>query len=257
MVAQEADENTFKLAIKAATAGADLLADRWQKPQTALAEMDHDIKLAADREAESAILAVLDESPWPRLAEESGVQGDCTAKDALYWVVDPLDGTINFSRGIPFCCVSVALCRGDTPLLGVICDFIHQETFSGWVGRGAWCNGKPIGVSAAQTARRGLLGMGHPLGFEYDTAGLAAIYADQRRFSKVRQIGSAALLLAWVASGRIDAYLEDDIMFWDIAAGAALVKAAGGWVAMVPSIRGGWARKIRAAASPAVWETTA
>lgn len=237
----------------AAAAGAKVLRGMWRGAQTTLAETAHDVKLQADRDAEAAILAVLGETPWPRLAEESGAHGAVGREDTPYWVVDPLDGTVNFNRGIPFCSVSVALCLGNRPLLGVVCDFLHDEVFSGAPGHGAWHNGRPMRVSGLRETGRAMLGFGMPLNREYDQAEVIGFHETVGRFRRGRQLGSAALLLAWVACGRMDAYLEDDIMFWDIAAGMALVEAAGGWMDVQPTATLPWARKIRAASHRDIW----
>ena len=237
----------------AATAGAKVLRGLWRGTQTTLAETGRDIKLQADRDSEAAIFAVLDGTPWPRLAEESGEHGAVAQGDTPYWVVDPLDGTVNFSRGIPFCSISVALCAGDRPLLGVVQDFIHDETYSCAIGLGAKLNGQPMRVSELCTAEKAMVGFGMPLNREYDAVEVMAFHKTISRFRRGRQIGSAALLLAWVACGRLDAYFIDDIMLWDIAAGMALVESAGGWVDVQPSPTKPWARKILAASHKDIW----
>ncbi len=243
----------LSVAEAAAAAGAQVLRGLWRGTQTTLAETGRDIKLQADRDSEAVILAVLDSTPWPRLAEESGEHGTVAQGDTPYWVVDPLDGTVNFSRGIPFCSVSVALCIGDQPLLGVVTDFIHDETFSGASGVGARLNGQPMRVSGLSKPEKAMVGFGMPLNRDYDDAEVLAFHRTMSRFRRGRQIGSAALLLAWVACGRLDAYFIDDIMFWDIAAGMALVEAAGGWVDVQDSPTKPWARRIRAASHKGIW----
>jgi myo-inositol-1(or 4)-monophosphatase len=244
-------EKELDLAKRAARdAGARLrvaIADK----QTVLMEDVKDIKLQADRDAEARILDMLRESPYPVLAEDSGEHG-ALAGDEPFWVVDPLDGTLNFSRGLPICCVSIALSVGDAPFLGVIYDFNRDELFSGVVGEGAWLNDAPMRVSDISEAMRGTLSGGFPVGFDYDEAGMASFLAILRRFRKLRLLGSAALSLAYVASGRIDAYFEDDIMYWDIAAGVALVKAAGGHAYMKPSCAK-WSRWVRCASRVELW----
>jgi myo-inositol-1(or 4)-monophosphatase len=246
-------EAALFVAQAAAAAGAAVLRGLWRGAQTTLAEKGRDIKLQADRDAEAAILAVLDATPWPRLAEESGEHGAVAQGDTPYWVVDPLDGTVNFSRGIPFCSVSLALCVGDRPLLGVVTDFVHDETFSGAPGHGARLNGRPMRVSELCDAGKALVGFGMPLNRDYGESETLEFHRTMNRFRRGRQLGSAALLLAWVACGRLDAYFIDDIMFWDIAAGMALVEAAGGWVEAQPSPTMPWARKIRVASHKSIW----
>jgi len=248
-------EAALSVAETAAAAGARVLRGLWRGTQTTLAEVGRDIKLQADRDSEAAILAVLDSTPWPRLAEESGEHGAVAQGDTPYWVVDPLDGTVNFSRGIPFCSVSVALCIGDRPLLGVVTDFIQDETFSGAPGCGARLNGQPIHVSGLRSPEKAMVGFGMPLNRDYTDTETLAFHRTMSRFRRGRQLGSAALLMAWVACGRLDAYFIDDIMFWDIAAGMALVEAAGGWVNVEPSPTKPWARKIRAASHMDIWHS--
>ncbi len=246
-------DGALALALRAAGAGARLLKGRWGTRHEAVSVTAHDVKLRDDLDSEAEILAVLAESSWPVLAEESGEHGAASDPNTPCWVVDPLDGTLNYSRHVPFCCVSVALSLGGAPVLGVVHDFVHGEVFSGVPGRGAWCNGSPVHVSGVDAPACAVLGLGYPIGFDYDDAGILAVHRLGSGFRKTRQMGSAALLLAHVACGRMDAYMEDDIYYWDIAAGAALVTAAGGFVRMESSREHPWARRIRAASSRGVW----
>jgi myo-inositol-1(or 4)-monophosphatase len=108
-------------------------------------------------------------------------------------------------------------------------------------------------VAGLRETSRAMLGFGMPLNRDYDGEGVIDFHGTLGRFRRGRQLGSAALLLAWVACGRMDAYLEDDIMFWDIAAGMALVAAAGGWVDVQPTATLPWARRIRAASHRNIW----
>lgn len=228
---------------------------KWfHEDKTVLSAEGRDIKLQADRDAEEAILAVLSASAHPVLAEESGEHGMVDG-GAPFWVVDPLDGTFNFSRGIPLCCVSIALCVGTEPVLGVIHDFNTGNLFSAVVGEGAWLDGEPMRVSAVEESGKGVLVTGLPTFRNFDDASMQGFLDEIRRFKKVRMLGSAALMLANVACGRADAYAEDDIMLWDVAAGAALVKAAGGYVDVRPSSSMKWARLVRCASHRSIWQT--
>jgi len=243
----------LELAVRAAVAAGELLRQIFTKTQTVLADTGHDIKLQADRDAEAVILKVLRVSPYPVVAEESGEHGDLRA-GGPFWVVDPLDGTANFSRGVPQCCVSIALSRPDDPILGVIHDFNRDELFTGIVGAGAWHNGRPMAVSAVTHPKDGILSTGFPADFDFDDAGTRQMADQLRKFKKVRMIGSAALAMAYVACGRFDAYFEINTRFWDIAAGAALVKAAGGDVEITSTDKGTWARHVRGAANRSIWQ---
>lgn len=242
----------LRRAVDAARAAGAVLADGMQRPKKVLSEVDRDIKLQADRDAEAVILERLAPSGYAVVAEESGEHGD-TAGDALAWSVDPLDGTLNYSRGIPLCCTSIALCRGEEPLLGVIYDFNRDELYTGIVGEGAWLNGAPMRVSAIAEKERAILTSGFPTAADYDGAALHEFYGHVRGFKKVRLLGAAAIMLAYVAAGRYEAYAEDDIMWWDIAAGAALVRAAGGHVDLRRSGKGPWTFTVRAASHEAIW----
>ena len=241
------------LAVRAAAAASAYLRDAFAAEKTVLAEIGRDIKLQADRDAEARILDVLMQSGLPVLAEESGESGT-HADDTPTWIVDPLDGTMNFKHGIPLCCVSLALSLRGKPVLGVIDDFNRRECFSGIPGGGAWLNGAPMRVSQGTDPARAILTTGFPTRFDIGGPALATFMESARRFKKVRMLGSAALMMAYVACGRVDAYAEDDIMYWDIAAGAALVEAAGGWVSMQATPADKWARQVRCAANAALWQ---
>jgi myo-inositol-1(or 4)-monophosphatase len=218
-----------------------------------LSQEGRDIKTLADQDAERIILARLGGSGYPILAEESGATGILEG-DGPFWVVDPLDGTLNFKRGFPLCSVSIALMRGRTPLLGVVYDFFRDECFAGVPGQGATLNDAPLRVSGVTDPKQGVLVTGFPTKSDHSEAGVRAVIERIQRFKKVRMLGSAALMLAYVAAGRADAYAEDDIMLWDIAAGLALVQAAGGYSDLRESDRVEWGVHIRCAANEGLWK---
>ena len=232
------------------------LKDLFGKEQEVLHIDEHDIKLAADLQAEEIILKILDESGLPVLAEESGEHGKIRAAGP-YWVVDPLDGTGNFSRGIPGCCVSIGLYSNQGPVLGVIFDFVLGEFFSGVLGQGASLNGAPMMTSSVTRPKSGILATGFPKNFRYSEAAAAAMFAQMKQFMKVRMIGSSALALAYVACGRFDAYAEDRSMFWDFAAGVALVEAAGGTTKVEDDPSAKWTSNVRCASTKELWEVLA
>ena len=217
------------LALAAACeAGAALLAQRaaW----SGIDEVQgREVKVAADRKAEALILERLRAgSPWPILSEEAGwVEGD---GGDLVWAVDPLDGSVNYINGFPHWGVSIALVRGRDPILGVVALPQLDEVFAGIVGRGATLNGAPMSVSAVTDPNAGVLATGIPARARVDEAGFADFMRVMLAWRKVRMIGSAAAALAYVAAGRADAYRETGSMLWDVAAGCALVRAAGGRV---------------------------
>lgn len=190
----------------------------------------HDVKLAADRESEQIILRVLRrDSDYSVLSEERGWTGDRGPQPS--WIVDPLDGSHNYLRSIPMCCVSIALWDGDTPVLGVIQEIHSGEVFSGIVGTGAWIGvDQELVVSAVASMSDAVICTGFPAGTDFGEAAITTFVKQVTSYRKVRLLGSAALSLAYVAAGRADAYYERDIKLWDIAAGVALVRAAGGVV---------------------------
>lgn len=191
--------------------------------------IDRDIKLVADRMADAAILSYLRKhSSHAVLSEESGKTGDSSKE--VRWIVDPLDGSFNFYRGISYCAVSIALWQGNQPLLGTILDFATQDLYSGIVGKGAQKNGKTIRVSPTPERSQSVICTGFPVAGNFTENAMAAHLQRMQSFKKVRMLGSAAMSLALVASGVCDLYFEEGIKLWDGAAGIALVLAAGGKV---------------------------
>ncbi|MBL9172276.1 MAG: hypothetical protein JNL10_01965 [Verrucomicrobiales bacterium] len=216
------------LARECALAAGELLCGEFHRGSSVNSARGKDIKLAADLLAEEAILSRLrTHSPHPILSEEAGEDAGFGAA-GLRWVVDPLDGTYNFSRRLPLCCVSIGLCDGDRPVLGVIHDFLGGVTYAGAIGLGATRNGEPMSVSTVADRAAAVICTGFPSGRSYDDASLLAFVRKTQQYKKVRLLGSAALSLALVAAGHAEVYHEEGINFWDVAAGLALVAAAGG-----------------------------
>jgi myo-inositol-1(or 4)-monophosphatase len=220
-------KSVLNLAERAVSAASSILREVYESDAVVASAGGRDIKTEADLAAERAILDVLAESPWPVLSEEAGAAGDLRP-DGAFWVVDPLDGTFNFARGLPFCGVSVGFWKEGRPRVGVIEDLASGEVMSGLVGEGAWCDGRALRVSETDELSQAALATGFPTGRDYSAAALAATVEGIQRFKKIRMLGSAALSLAQVAAGRVDAYWEEKIWLWDVAAGLALVEAAGG-----------------------------
>jgi myo-inositol-1(or 4)-monophosphatase len=219
--------------ITAQNAGKCLL-DAYSFDPVVLSDSGKDIKTEADKAAEATVLKSIESTGYAILSEESGLSNTdkkfstiCESSLPI-WIIDPLDGTYNFTRGFPMCCVSIALWQGLNPALGVIYDFVSNTIYSGSVDNGASCNGKAIQVSRIQTHDQAALATGFPSSRDYSDVALKASIRSIQRFKKVRMIGSAALSLGLVSSGNVDAYMEDDIWLWDVAAGLALVKSAGG-----------------------------
>ncbi len=241
------------LAEQAAREAAQLLRTRQGTGlQDVVSSKGRDIKLQSDQEAEKVILRILQsQTSIPILTEESGEHG-ATQDAPEFWIVDPLDGSMNYNRGIPLTCISIALWKNGKPHMGVVYDFVRDELFSAEVGQGAWLNGNPMRVSTVTTPSQGVLATGIPSKLSLDDSMMTPFTDRMRAFKKVRMLGTAALMLSWVACGRVDAYAEENIMLWDVAAGLALVEAAGGWTSCVPGT-GKWQFHARAAASQSLF----
>lgn len=214
----------LELAIKAAKAAGEFLALRKDIHVDALEGKD--IKLSSDKMSEKIIMDLLDESGISILSEEYGFKGD---ESKLCWIIDPLDGTINYFKGMDeMACVSIALWKENKPVLGVVYRFMKDELFYGEEGKGAFLNGKEIHSSDIRETGQAVMATGFPVKRAYDTESLTQFVKQVQNFKKVRMLGTAAIMGAFVACGRFDAYFEDEIMLWDVAAAVALVNAAGG-----------------------------
>ena len=190
-----------------------------------------DLVTEVDLACEAAIVAILEQDApgIPILGEEGSSAG--APIPPTCWIVDPLDGTTNFVHGYPAYGVSIALQVDGVLELGCVHDPLRDETFTAQRGRGAACNGQPLGVSGVRDMGRALLISGFP----YDRRERAAFYlaffqAFMERCQGVRRAGAASLDLAWLAAGRADGYWEFGLKPWDIAAGALIIREAGGCV---------------------------
>ena len=184
----------------------------------------------ADRAAEEAIRQLLaTERPEDGLLAEEGSRAE--AASGRRWVVDPLDGTVNFLYGFPAWCVSVALQDEAGAAVGVVRDALRDETFSAARGGGAALNGEPMRVRQRDDLSRALVATG--FGYERERRRMQAdvIRRVLPEVRDVRRAGAAALDLSWVAAGRLDGYWERGLSAWDWAAGRLLVEEAGGAVA--------------------------
>ena len=222
-------ETELALAEKAARAAAEVLNRDFLSDAGVTREEGKDLKTRADLTAEKIILDILSASPHPTVSEEAGVAPELPTEGPC-WIVDPLDGTMNFARGFPVSCVSIALWIDAAPALGVILDLNGDRLYRGIVGQGAEVDGEPLRVSPVDDAGQAVLATGFPTGRSYDPENLSKFVSNVQRFKKIRMIGSAAMSLVYVASGVWEIYHEENVFLWDVAAGLALVEAAGGKV---------------------------
>ena len=215
------------IAKKAALEAGNFLRKNKNDLNKLLSSTNRDIKLQADIEAEKIIKDIIKkDSNFRILAEESGMSSEESYKNL--WVVDPLDGTANYSRNIPLCCVSIALLSNTKPVLGVVYDFNNDELYEGSINTSACLNGQAISVSKTKKSQEGVLVTGLPNDTDYSDAAMMEMIKNFQNWKKVRMIGSAAIASMYVASGKADLYMENKSYLWDIAAGAAIVDAAGG-----------------------------
>jgi myo-inositol-1(or 4)-monophosphatase len=214
----------------AAQAGARILRERADAPRQVEYKGRIDLVTDADRASEEAVLKLLRErAPGVALlAEESGAHAGGAD---LRFIVDPLDGTTNYAHGIPlYTCTVAAESRGQV-LAGCTVDPSRGETYTAWLGGGAWLGDRKLSVSAPESLERALLCTGFP----YDRREqLVDLLEYWNRFTSqaqgTRRLGSAALDLAYVAAGRLDGFWEKGLKPWDVAAGDLLVTEAGGRV---------------------------
>lgn len=187
-----------------------------------------DMVSEADRETETLIRAALSEA-YPEDAQLGEEHGLSDGVSGLTWVIDPIDGTAPYLMGMPGWCVSIGLMDADGPLLGAIYAPVLDEMYLGGRGLGATLNGRAVRVTGRFDLSTGLLGVG--VNDRVDPARLAKLYEDFARegVSHVRY-GSGALMLAFVAAGRLVGYCEPRMSLWDCLAGYALIEAAGGKV---------------------------
>ncbi len=222
------------MAVAGARAGGAVLVEGLRRPkQVELKSERASIVTWADVTAQAAIIEVI-AGRFPDhaiLAEEGEAGGGEVATDGpITWLVDPLDGTSNYAHGVPFACSSVAARDAEGVAAGAVFEPFRAELFTAVRGGGAWLGEERLAVSTTDALERALVATGIQSDDEDAIAAFGRrIVALSRRCRGVRCVGSPALCLAYVAAGRIDAFLERDATFaWDVGAGALLIAEAGG-----------------------------
>jgi len=220
-------------AIEAAQAAGGLLRANFGLVQKVDENLAHDIKLELDKRSQTLIESLLlARYPDHAIYGEEGMRGD---PDSEYqWIIDPIDGTVNFFYGIAHFAVSIALRRGQDILVGVIYDPLRDELWAVERGQPATLNGLPIRVSDRTSLGEATVSIGVSKTLESVEASLPLFHRMVREAKKCRMMGSASLDIAYVACGRLDAYIEGQISLWDIAAGLLLVETAGGQIDLRP-----------------------
>ena len=228
----------LKSATEAALKAGALLRKHQHAHKKINEEIQHDIKLELDVRTQKLIEAHFKkEFPESAVFGEEGVSGDPAAE--FRWVIDPIDGTVNFAYGIPHACVSIALQQrapagkgvtrdGYQTIAGVVHDPFCNETWTAILGGPAKLNSKTISVSKRSRIDQTIVSMGFAKSADTTKVMLPHLNDLVYRVRKIRIMGSAALSMVYVACGRFDAYIEGGVRLWDIAAGGLIVERAGG-----------------------------
>jgi myo-inositol-1(or 4)-monophosphatase len=190
----------------------------------------NDLVTEADHASEKAIFKVIQQNHPDHfiLSEETG---SMPTQSNIKWIIDPIDGTINFANGIPICCVSIGVEENGEMMMGAVYNPFMNELFFAEKGKGAFLNDQPIKVSSKNDLLTSCLVTGFPYQYLDTENGPLQIFEKLIRKSiPVRRLGSAALDLCWTAAGRFDGFYEHKLQAWDSAAGFLIVQEAGGRV---------------------------
>jgi myo-inositol-1(or 4)-monophosphatase len=201
---------------------------RFQTRTKGVADLVTDADLASQEAIRRVIAARFPEHSF--LGEEQPAASRPRRADEFVWIVDPLDGTTNYVHGYPNYAVSVAIARGQEVLAGVIFDPLRDQCFAAATSKGAWCNGTPLKTSSVTNAAEALVAVSLPARVPRDSPDLLDFVEAVQVCQAVRRSGSAALNLAHVAVGSLDAFWATQIHAWDVAAGVLLIREAGGVV---------------------------
>lgn len=226
-------DHAHQTAVAAARAAGQLLRDNFGTALDVNAFEAHDIKLDLDVRSQKLIEGmILEHFPEHAIYGEEGIAGNLASE--YQWIVDPIDGTVNYFYSIPHFCISIALRHAGEIIVGVIYDPMREEMWEVSKGSAPLLNGRPMQVSQRSRLADAMFSVGMSKTKETISTGLPLLtdYAQQVR--KCRLMGSAALDLAYVACGRLDAYIEQSVSLWDVAAGKILVESAGGSFEMKP-----------------------
>jgi myo-inositol-1(or 4)-monophosphatase len=214
-------------AIKAARAAGKIMRANWHKPKRVNVSDAHDIKLELDVRCQKLIEKILRAAfPQIPLLGEEGISGDMNAE--YRWVVDPIDGTVNYFYGLPHAAVSIALEHRNKSIVGVIYDPFTDELWTVIRGGKTKLNGKIVRVSTCSEIGDAVIAIGFSKSKESLDKSIPHLNRLARSAKKIRILGSAALELAYVACGRLDLYVERRINLWDVAAGGLMVESSGG-----------------------------
>jgi myo-inositol-1(or 4)-monophosphatase len=219
----------FDAAIHAAREAGELLRTNFGSVLDVADFLAHDIKLDLDVRSQELITKILlNRFPDHAIYGEEGIAGN--QESDYQWIVDPIDGTVNYFYNIPHFCISIALRHKEEIIVGVILDPMRNELWAAHKDGDATLNGVPCSVSKRTELSDAILSVGFSKTKTTITSGLPVLEKMVYRARKCRLMGSAALDMAYVACGRLDAYIEQAVSLWDIAAGKIIVEKAGGCV---------------------------
>ncbi len=182
-----------------------------------------------DEAAERLIIQIIKDK-FPQHGVIGEEYGSKDLESEYKWIIDPIDGTVNFAHGVPLCCVSIGLMYGDDIVLGAVYNPMMNELFFAEKGKGATLNGQPIKVSAKSDLQQSFLVTGFPYQYPEGKDPVRIFEHFLKKGLPIRRLGSAALDLCWVAAGRFDAFWEYNLQPWDMAAGILIIDEAGGRV---------------------------
>jgi myo-inositol-1(or 4)-monophosphatase len=222
----------YELAKNIATDTVKMLNKKYLSNPGIISSKEKDIKTDADLAAHEYICKSLSNTGIPIISEEGDNKKFNLADHQ--WIVDPIDGTLNFSRGFEMAAVSISLWDGGIPILGVVHHLFTNEVFSSLQHQGAFKNDHRISVSVIKHKNESILATGFPSGRDYSKGSLDKFIINVQEYKKIRMLGSASLMLTYVACGCFDVYHEEDIYIWDVAAGLALILEAGGKYSIQP-----------------------
>lgn len=220
-------------AMQAARRAGEFLRAHFRTPLPVDEVLAHDIKLRLDKETQQLIEAEL-RRLYPDYAV-LGEEGRRVAENHPEWIIDPIDGTVNYFYGIPLFCVSIALRVQGHVVLGCVYDPMQDECFCALADGPATCNGHEIRVSNRSQMRDAVVFVGHGTHDGSGSAGIQRFAHISAQVRKIRILGTAALTLCYIAAGRFDAYIENRINLWDFAAAALILERAGGRFIFTPA----------------------
>jgi myo-inositol-1(or 4)-monophosphatase len=221
--------NYLDIALGVVREGASVFTNNISKYNQLEGNIGREVKIRADRELNDVLGEKLRKrTSFNIMSEEE--DNNVIQKNEYNWILDPLDGSFNYLRGIPIYCISLGLWKGLEPVLGVVCDLTQNDIYHGLIGYGSYKNKNQVKVSKVDNFSDAVLCTGFPVNYSYSKDNVINFVNNVQNYKKIRLFGSAAMSLSFVACGRVDAYIEENIMIWDVAAGIAIVKAAGGQV---------------------------